>query len=610
MPRACWRRAGSISPRACAPSTWARGPSSTRRCSRSRSPGCATRARRGASFPSPTCPRPCRRCRNFTASRTCSPSSPAERDRSSRRREALRRGARLVRHKSRRPRGGVFRSAGSQRRRQDHAHQCHRGPRARRRRQRFGDGRRRRGRLPPRAPHARRGAAGARLRSVLHRTRDAAPPVGLLRHPRQPRLDRGSDGAPRPHGEGRRQHALALRRHEAPRPGGAGAGAQAAGDRARRAHRGRRRRAAPGAVAVHHASQPRRPHHRADHALPRGGGAPLQPHRHAESRPHRRARLDAQPPRPLRCLADHGAGHLPGRHAPPVANQGLSRPRTRARPVALPGRRDRRHRARAPGSGAGFSAPHFLMSFWTLFSKELLRFVKVSVQTVAAPVLTALLYLVIFGQVLEGRVQVFDGVRYTAFLVPGLVMMSVLQNAFANTSSSLMQSKITGNIVFILLAPISYLEFFCAYVAASVVRGLAVGAAVLALTAWFVELGLAAPLWTLAFALLGAALLGALGLLAGIVSEKIDQLAAFQNFVILPLTMLSGVFYSIQSLPPVWRELSHANPFFYMVDGFRYGFFGVADVSPAASLAVVAASLFVVSLLCLALFKSGYRLRW
>jgi ABC-2 type transport system permease protein len=249
------------------------------------------------------------------------------------------------------------------------------------------------------------------------------------------------------------------------------------------------------------------------------------------------------------------------------------------------------------------------VSFWTLFSKELLRFLKVSVQTVGAPVLTSLLYLVIFGQVLEGRVQVFDGVRYTSFLVPGLVMMSVLQNSFANTSSSLIQSKITGNIVFILLAPISYLEFFCAYVAASVARGLAVGAAVLALTAWFVELRPAAPLWALAFALLGAALLGALGLLAGIVSEKIDQLAAFQNFVILPLTMLSGVFYSIHSLPAFWRALSHANPFFYMIDGFRYGFFASSDVPPGVSLAVVAIALAAVASLCLLLLKSGYKLR-
>jgi ABC-2 type transport system permease protein len=247
--------------------------------------------------------------------------------------------------------------------------------------------------------------------------------------------------------------------------------------------------------------------------------------------------------------------------------------------------------------------------FATLFRKELLRFVKVSVQTVAAPVLTSLLYMVIFGQVLEGRLQVFEGVRYTAFLVPGLVMMSVLQNAFANSSSSLIQSKMTGNIVFILLAPISYAEFFWAYVAASMARGLAVGAGVLAFTAGFVELRLAAPLWAVAFALLGAGLLGALGLLAGIVSEKIDQLAAFQNFVILPLTMLSGVFYSIHSLPAFWRAASHANPFFYMIDGFRYGFFGAADVAPALSLAIVGASFAAVAVACLLLLKSGYRLR-
>jgi ABC-2 type transport system permease protein len=249
------------------------------------------------------------------------------------------------------------------------------------------------------------------------------------------------------------------------------------------------------------------------------------------------------------------------------------------------------------------------MGFTTLFRKEMLRFLKVSVQTVGAPVLTSALYLVIFGQVLEGRMQVFEGVRYASFLVPGLVMMSVLQNAFANSSSSLIQSKITGNIVFILLAPISYLEFFWAYVAASVARGLAVGACVLAVTAWFVELRLEAPLWTAAFALLGAALAGALGLLAGIVSEKIDQLAAFQNFVILPLTMLSGVFYSIHSLPPFWRELSHANPFFYMIDGFRYGFFGAADVAPGVSLALVGAAFVAVAAACLLLLKSGYKLR-
>jgi ABC-2 type transport system permease protein len=245
--------------------------------------------------------------------------------------------------------------------------------------------------------------------------------------------------------------------------------------------------------------------------------------------------------------------------------------------------------------------------FQALFHKELLRFWKVSVQTVAAPVLTAVLYLVVFAHALEGRV--YDSVAYTDFLVPGLVMMSVLQNAFANSSSSLVQSKITGNIVFVLLAPISWLEFFAAYVLASVVRGLTVGVGVLAATAWFVDLRLQAPLWALVFALLGAGLLGALGLLAGILSEKIDQMAAFQNFVIMPLTFLSGVFYSIHSLPEFWLKLSHANPFFYMIDGFRYGFFGLSDVAPGASLAVVSASLVAVSFACLALLKSGYKLR-
>jgi len=247
--------------------------------------------------------------------------------------------------------------------------------------------------------------------------------------------------------------------------------------------------------------------------------------------------------------------------------------------------------------------------FATLCYKELLRFFKVSIQPVAAPVLTTLLYLVIFGHALEGRLEVYPGMRYTAFLVPGLVMMSVLQNAFANSSSSLIQSKITGNIVFVLLAPISYGEFFAAYVVAAIVRGLVVGGCVLAVTFWFVELRVHAPLWALAFALLGAGLLGTLGLIAAVVSEKIDQVAAFQNFVIVPLTFLSGVFYSIHSLPPVWQQLSHANPFFYMVDGFRYGFFGASDFPPAASLAIVFASLLAVSSATLGLLKSGYKLR-
>jgi len=247
--------------------------------------------------------------------------------------------------------------------------------------------------------------------------------------------------------------------------------------------------------------------------------------------------------------------------------------------------------------------------FATLCYKELLRFFKVSIQTVAAPVLTTLLYLVIFGHALQGRLEVYPGLRYSAFLVPGLVMLAVLQNAFANSSSSLIQSKITGNIVFVLLAPISYVEFFAAYVVASIVRGLVVGLCLLAVAAWFVRLPMYAPLWALAFALAGAALLGTLGLVAAVVSEKIDQVAAFQNFVIVPLTFLSGVFYSIHTLPAFWQRLSHANPFFYMVDGFRYGFFGASDFPPLASLAIVLVSLLAVSSATLLLLRSGYKLR-
>jgi len=250
-----------------------------------------------------------------------------------------------------------------------------------------------------------------------------------------------------------------------------------------------------------------------------------------------------------------------------------------------------------------------MQGFAALLKKELLRFWKVSFQTVAAPVLTALLYLLIFAHALEDRVRVYEDVRYAAFLVPGLVMMSALQNAFANSSSSVIQSKITGNMVFILLAPISYLEFFVAYVLASMVRALVVAAGVLLVSVWFVELRLAAPLWALAFALLGSALLGALGLIAGIWAERFDQLAGFQNFVIVPLTFLSGVFYSIHSLPPFWQRLSHANPFFYMIDGFRYGFFGASDISPAVSLAVVGLSFALVTAGTLALLRNGYKMR-
>ncbi|ADG16870.1 ABC transporter permease [Paraburkholderia atlantica] len=247
--------------------------------------------------------------------------------------------------------------------------------------------------------------------------------------------------------------------------------------------------------------------------------------------------------------------------------------------------------------------------FSTLFYKELLRFWKVSFQTVLAPVITALLYLTIFGHALRGHVEVYPGVEYTSFLIPGLVMMSVLQNAFANSSSSLIQSKITGNLVFVLLPPLSHQEMFAAYVLAAVARGLCVGFGVFIVTIWFVPLAFTAPLYIIVFAMFGAAILGTLGLIAGIWAEKFDQLAAFQNFLIMPLTFLSGVFYSTHTLPPGWREVSRLNPFFYMIDGFRYGFFGVSDIDPLVSLAIVAGFFVVLAVVAMRMLATGYKLR-
>lgn len=246
---------------------------------------------------------------------------------------------------------------------------------------------------------------------------------------------------------------------------------------------------------------------------------------------------------------------------------------------------------------------------WTLLKKELLRFWRVAFQTIAAPVITALLYLLIFSHVLAGRVEVYDGVAYTAFLIPGLIMMSVLQNAFANSSSSLIQSKVMGNIVFLLLTPLTHLQFFMAFLIAAITRGFVVGACIYLVSIGFIEIPVAHIGVIVAFAILGSALLGTFGIIAGIWADRFDQMAAFQNFIIMPLSFLSGVFYSIHSLPPFWQKVSHLNPFFYMIDGFRYGFFGKSDVSPWISLAIVGVSFLVLAWLTLKMLKSGYKLR-
>ena len=250
------------------------------------------------------------------------------------------------------------------------------------------------------------------------------------------------------------------------------------------------------------------------------------------------------------------------------------------------------------------------LSGWqVLLYKEILRFCKVGLQTIAAPVMTAMLYLLIFGHVLGSSVQVYPGVTYLAFLVPGLVMMSVLQNAFANSSSSRIQSKIMGNLIFLLLTPLSHWGWFGAYLFSSILRGVVVGAGVLAVAAFFVPLSFAAPWWVLIFAFLGAGLLASLGVVAGLWAEKFDQMATFQNFIIVPMTFLSGVFYSLHSLPPLWLHISRFNPFFYLIDGFRFGFFGQSDVSPFMSLAVASAAFVLVASLAVYLLKIGYKIR-
>ncbi len=250
-----------------------------------------------------------------------------------------------------------------------------------------------------------------------------------------------------------------------------------------------------------------------------------------------------------------------------------------------------------------------MTGFLTLFHKELLRFWKVSFQTILAPIVSTLLYLLIFSHILESRIQIYPGVSYSQFLIPGLIIMAILQNAFANSSSSLIQSKISGNIIFVLLSPLSYFEFFGAYLLASVVRGLLVGLGMFIVVSQFHEVSTQFPFWIVLFVLLGSMILGVLGIIAGICSDKFDQLAAFQNFIILPSTFLSGVFYSTLSLSPAWQKLSYVNPFFYIVDGFRYGFLGVSDVSPYLSLAAVIACFLVVSLLTLNMLKTGYKFR-
>jgi ABC-2 type transport system permease protein len=246
---------------------------------------------------------------------------------------------------------------------------------------------------------------------------------------------------------------------------------------------------------------------------------------------------------------------------------------------------------------------------WTLYLKEVRRFLNVYTQTVAAPVVTTLLFLAVFALALGRAGAMVQGVPYAEFLAPGLIMMAMTQNAFANTSSSITIAKVQGNIVDILMPPLSAIELTVAYALAGVTRGLFVGL-VVGLAMWsFVPLHLAHPGFVLFHGFAGSLMLALLGVIGGIWSEKFDHIAAVTNFVVTPAAFLSGTFYSVTRLPEPWASVAHANPFFYMIDGFRYGFIGAADATPLVGLAVLAATNLALGTLAWRMFATGYRLK-
>lgn len=250
-----------------------------------------------------------------------------------------------------------------------------------------------------------------------------------------------------------------------------------------------------------------------------------------------------------------------------------------------------------------------MYSAYTLFYKELMRFWKVSFQTITAPVITTLLYLIVFGNAMANRMSVFPGVDYTNFLMPGLMMMSMMQNAFANSSSSLIQSKLTGNLIFILLSPLGPGALFFGYIFSSIFRGLCVGLAMFFATMFFTKTSIFSIYYVILFAFLGSLFMASFGMIAGILSEKFDHLALFQSFIVMPLTFLAGTFYSTRGLPHIACQASRLNPIFYMVDGFRHAFLGHSDVPLKNSIIFAILTCVITMIFNLVLLHSGYKLR-
>lgn len=250
-----------------------------------------------------------------------------------------------------------------------------------------------------------------------------------------------------------------------------------------------------------------------------------------------------------------------------------------------------------------------MIGLQTLIGKEVGRFLNVYTQTIVAPVVTTLLYYAVFALAFGGMDMKIEGMPYLTFLAPGLIMMTMVQNAFANTSSSLVIAKVQGNIVDVLMPPISPGELFTGYMVGGIIRGVIVGA-VCAVAVWL-SVGIEIhALWAvIAFAVLGNAMLSSLGLAAGIWSEKFDHIAAVTNFIVTPLTFLSGTFYSAAQLPGFWQDLVHYNPFFYMIDGFRYGFTGHADGNLLVGLGVLLAINIFLAALTLWMVRTGYKVK-
>ncbi len=253
--------------------------------------------------------------------------------------------------------------------------------------------------------------------------------------------------------------------------------------------------------------------------------------------------------------------------------------------------------------------PVNVLGAWTLFTREVRRFLKVKMQTIVTPALTAMLYLIIFRYAMGDRQVPGMDVDYFTFLVPGLAMMAMLQNAFANTSSSIIMGKVMGMHIYLLMAPLSAIEVVIAFLAAAVVRALVVVLVFLAVLFPFVDLHLLHPGLILFYGVCGSIIMGGLGLIAGIWAKDFDHIAMVTNFVILPLTFLSGVFYSVKQLPDLWQQINHANPFFYLIDGFRYGFLGTGDTDPYASIFIVMATVLLTIFACWQLWRTGWHMK-